>query len=105
MSKVTIADVNQSNGVILVIDLPCEVDLAKAKATFNGGTLKVLMPKAAPAKSVRVETKIGLSAKGDTSVHETAGVEAAGSPPVFTRAHEPIGKAQAASLPGDFTHL
>jgi HSP20 family protein len=61
-----------------VIDLPCEVDLSKAKATFNDGTLEVVMPKAAPAKSVRVETKLGSSAEGDTSIHETGGIEAAG---------------------------
>jgi len=75
-----------------VIDLPCEVDLSKAKATFNDGTVEVVMPKAAPAKSVRVETKPGLSAKGDTSVQETGGIEAAGSPPIFTGADEPIVK-------------
>jgi hypothetical protein len=46
-----------------VIDLPSEVDLLKAKATFNDGALDVVMPKAAPAKSVRVEAKLGLSAE------------------------------------------
>jgi HSP20 family protein len=50
--------------IFRVIDLPSEVDLSKAKATFNDGALEVVMPKAAPAKSVRVETKPG------TSVHE-----------------------------------
>jgi len=80
-----------------VIDLPCEVDLSKVKATFNDGTLEVVMPKAAPAKSVRVETKLGLSAEDDTSVHETGGIDAAGSPPVVTGANEPIAQAQAAS--------
>jgi hypothetical protein len=80
-----------------VIDLPCEVDLSKAKASFNDGRLEVVMPKAAPARSVRVETKPGLSAEGDTSVHETGGIEAAGSPPVVTGANKPIVKAQTAS--------
>lgn len=80
-----------------VIDLPCEVDLSKAKATFNDGTLVVVMPRAAPAKSVRVETKLGLSAEGDTSIQETGGIEAAGSPPVVPRANQPIVNAQAAS--------
>ena len=80
-----------------VIDLPAEVDLSKAKATFNDGTLEVVMPKAAPAKSVRVETKPGLSAEGDTSVQETGEIEGAGSPPVVTGTNEPIVKAQAAS--------
>ena len=77
-----------------VIDLPTEVDLSKAKATFNDGTIEVMMPKAAPAKSVRVETKPELSAEGDTSAR---GIEAAGDPAVVTGAKEPIVKAQAAS--------
>ena len=45
-----------------VIDLPTEVNLSKARATFSDGTLEVVMPKAAPAKSVRVETNLALSA-------------------------------------------
>ena len=36
-----------------VIDLPCEVDPSKAKATFNGGRLDVVMPKVVLAKSAR----------------------------------------------------
>jgi HSP20 family protein len=80
-----------------VIDLPCAVDLSKAKASFNDGRLEVVMPKAAPAKSLRVETKPGLSAEGDTSAHETGGIEAAGSPPAVTGANEPIVEAQTAS--------
>jgi HSP20 family protein len=64
-----------------VIDLPCEVDLSKARATFNDGSLEVVMPRAAPAKSLRVETKPRLSTEGDAFVHETDGIEAAGSPP------------------------
>jgi len=80
-----------------VIDLPTEVDLSKAKATFNDGTLEVVMPKAAPAKSVRVETKLGVATEGDNSAHETGGIEDAGSPPVVTGANEPVVKAQAAS--------
>src|ERR1019366_8231168 len=83
--------------IFRVIDLPCEVDLSKAKATFDDGALEVVMPRAAPAKSVRVETKPGLSAEGDTSVQEAGGIEAAGSPPVVTGANEPIVTAQAAS--------
>jgi len=50
-----------------VIDLPCEVDLSKAKASFNDGRLKVVIPRAAPAKSVSrgdegrvVPEKVGL---------------------------------------------
>ena len=83
--------------IFRVIDLPCEVDLSKAKATFNDGTLEVFMPKAAPAKSLRVETKPELSAEGDSSVHETAGIEAEDAPPVVPKASEPIVKGQAAS--------
>jgi len=80
-----------------VIDLPCEVDLSKAKASFNDGRLEVVMPKAAPAKSVRVETNPGLSTEGDTFVHEAGGIEATGNPPVVSTAKEPIVKAHAAS--------
>jgi HSP20 family protein len=80
-----------------VIDLPCEVDLSKAKATFNDGTLEVVMPRTAPAKSIRVETKPGLSAKGETSVVETDGIETADTSPLVPGADEPIVKAQAAS--------
>jgi HSP20 family protein len=77
-----------------VIDLPTEVDLSKSKATFHDGTLEVMMPKAAPAKSVRVEMKPELSAEGDAPA---GGIEAAGTPPVATGANEPIVKTQAAS--------
>jgi HSP20 family molecular chaperone IbpA len=80
-----------------VIDLPCEVDLSKAKATFNDGALEVVMPKTAPAKSIRVETTPGLSAKGETSVVETDGIETADTSPLVPGADEPIVKAQAAS--------
>ncbi len=80
-----------------VIDLPCEVDLSKAKASFNDGRLEVAMPKAAPARSVRVETKQGWSAEGSAFVHGTGETEAASSTPVVTGANQPIGKAQTAS--------
>ena len=80
-----------------VIDLPAEVDLSKAKVAFNDETLQVVMPKAAPAKSVRVETKPELSAEGYTSVHETDGIEAAGTPSIDTRTNDQPGKAQSAS--------
>jgi HSP20 family protein len=80
-----------------VIDLPCEVDLTKAKASFNDGRLEVVMPKAAPAKSLRVVTEPGLSAEGETAVHEAGGIEGAGSPAVVTGANKPIAKAHAAS--------
>ena len=80
-----------------VIDLPCEVDLSKAKATFSDGTLEIVMPKADPAKSVRVETKPGLPSESDASVHETDGIEAAGRPSFFTGANEATLKAHAAA--------
>jgi len=80
-----------------VIDLPCEVDLSKAKASFSDGRLEVVMPKAAPAKSVRVETDPGLSAEGDTFVHGTGETRAVGSTPVVIRANEPNVKTQTAS--------
>jgi HSP20 family protein len=80
-----------------VIDLPTEVDLSRAKATFNDGTLEVVMPKTAPAKSIRVGTKPGFSTEGDNSVHQTGGIQAAGSLPVGTGAKEPTVKTQTAS--------
>lgn len=91
--------IRQAQLIFRVIDLPVEVDLSKAKATFNDCTLEVVMRKAAPAKSVRVETKPG-SAEGDASVHETGGVNAASTPPVVSEAKEPIVKARAASSKG-----
>jgi HSP20 family molecular chaperone IbpA len=45
-----------------VIDLPIEVDLSRARATFSDGALVIVMPKADPVKNVRVETKLALSA-------------------------------------------
>jgi len=83
--------------IFRVIDLPCEVDLSKAKATLNNSTLEVVMPRAAPVKSLRVETRPGLSSEDDTSAQETAGIEAAGSRPVVTGADESVVKAKAAS--------
>jgi len=80
-----------------VIDLPSEVDLSKAKATLNDSTLEVVMPKAAPVKSLRVETRPGLSSEGDASAEETGVKEAASSPQVVTGANEPAVKAKAAS--------
>ena len=80
-----------------VIDLPCEVDLSKAKATLNNSTLEVVMPRADPVKSLRVETRPGLSSGDDSSAQETGGIEAAGSRPVVTGANEPMVKAKAAS--------
>jgi HSP20 family molecular chaperone IbpA len=83
--------------IFRVIDLPCEVDLSKARATFNDGTLEVVMPRTAPAKSLRVEMKPEVSTESDASAHQTRGIEAEGSPSVVTGANEPIVKAHAAS--------
>jgi HSP20 family protein len=83
--------------ILRVIDLPAEVELSKAKATFSDGRLEVTMPKAAPAKSVRVETKIESPTDGNTSVNETRRTETAGSQPAFIEDHEPIAKTRAAS--------
>ncbi len=80
-----------------VIDLPCEVDLSKAKASFNDGRLEVVMPKAAPAKNLRVETEPGLSTEGDTFVHGTGETRAVGSTPVVTGSNEPHVKTQTVS--------
>jgi HSP20 family protein len=91
---------SQSHGherlIFRVIDLPAEVDLSKAKTTLNDGTLEVVMPKADPAKSVRVETKLGLSAE-DPSVRKNDGIEATGHPPVVRETAEPAIHAQSAS--------
>lgn len=48
-----------SDQVLRVVDLPTEVDTEKAKATLSDGVLELYMPKAAPAKMVKVEPKAG----------------------------------------------
>jgi hypothetical protein len=68
--------------IFRVIDLPAEVDLSKVKATLDGDTLEVVMPKADPAKSVRVETKSELPVEDESAVRKNGGIEAAGHPPV-----------------------
>jgi HSP20 family protein len=83
--------------IFRVIDLPCAVDFSKAKASFSDGTLEVVMPKADPAKSIRVESKPELSSNEQTSDPNTGGIGAAGSRPVVAEANEPILKARAAS--------
>jgi HSP20 family protein len=80
-----------------VIELPCEVDLSKARATFNDGTLEVVMPRAAPEKSLRVETKRELSSQGDASIDRAFGVEPVGSTSILSEADDPIVKARTAS--------
>jgi len=83
--------------LLRVIDLSAEVDLSKAKATFIDGTLEIVMPKAAPARSVRVETKLESPADSDTSARETGRNETASSQPAFIGHPEPMVKTRAAS--------
>jgi HSP20 family molecular chaperone IbpA len=40
-----------------VVDLPAEVDASKASATLVNGVLELNLPKAAEAKTARVEVK------------------------------------------------
>ncbi len=82
--------------IFRVIDLAAEVDLSKVKATLNDGTLEIVMPKADPAKSVRVETKSELPVEDESAVRKNGGIEAAGHPPVVREA-EPAVHAQSAS--------
>ncbi|MGB6624631.1 MAG: Hsp20 family protein, partial [Candidatus Acidiferrales bacterium] len=46
-----------SSELLRVIDLPMEVDAAKATATLKNGVLELNMPKGAQAKNTRVEVK------------------------------------------------
>jgi HSP20 family protein len=46
-----------SNQILRVIDLPADVDTAKASATLKDGLLELKMPKAEPAKKITVEAK------------------------------------------------
>ncbi len=43
--------------ILRVIDLPTEVDTSKVTATLKDGVLEFALPKAAPAKKVRIEPK------------------------------------------------
>jgi len=43
--------------ILRVIDLPAAVDTSKVTATLKGGVLELEMPKAAPARKIRIETK------------------------------------------------
>jgi HSP20 family molecular chaperone IbpA len=43
--------------ILRVIDLPAAVDMAKVTATLKDGVLHLEMPKAAPAKKIKVEPK------------------------------------------------
>jgi HSP20 family protein len=46
-----------ANEILRVIDLPAEVDSSKVNATLKDGILNIEIPKAAHAKTVRVEPK------------------------------------------------
>lgn len=43
--------------ILRVVDLPAEVDTSKVTAVLKDGILSIELPKAAPAKTVRVEAK------------------------------------------------
>jgi HSP20 family protein len=46
-----------ANEILRVVDLPAEVDTSRVNATLKDGVLSIELPKAAHAKSVRVELK------------------------------------------------
>jgi HSP20 family protein len=46
-----------ANEILRVVDLPVEIDSSKVNATLKDGVLNLEMPKAAHAKTVRVEPK------------------------------------------------
>jgi HSP20 family protein len=47
-----------ADNILRVVNLPAEVDAEKVTATLKDGVLELTMPKAAPAKKVRVEPKV-----------------------------------------------
>jgi HSP20 family protein len=46
-----------ANEILRVLDLPAQVDSSKASATLKDGILNIELPKAAHAKTVRIEPK------------------------------------------------
>ncbi|HXJ16790.1 MAG TPA: Hsp20 family protein [Candidatus Polarisedimenticolia bacterium] len=46
-----------SNEILRAVDLPAEVDATKATATLKNGVLELTLPKAARAKTTRVEVR------------------------------------------------
>jgi HSP20 family protein len=46
-----------ANEIVRVVDLPAQVDSSKASATLKDGILNIELPKAAHAKTVRLEPK------------------------------------------------
>ena len=84
--------------IFRIIDLPCAVDFSKARATFSTGSLEVVMPKADPAKSLRVETKPELSsARGKSGVPATGEIDALNASPAPGEVKKTIVKARAVS--------
>ena len=53
----TIYSERSSNEILRAIDLPAEVESSKVTATLKDGVLNIELPKAAHAKTVRVEAK------------------------------------------------
>jgi HSP20 family protein len=58
-TKKTIYSEICSDQILRVLDLPAAVEAEKVKATLKDGMLELDMPKAAPAKTVKVEPKAG----------------------------------------------
>lgn len=48
----------RSNQIYRSIELPTEVASEKATATLKGGVLELTLPKAAPARKIRIEPKV-----------------------------------------------
>jgi HSP20 family molecular chaperone IbpA len=45
--------------ILRVVDLPVEIETDKATATLKNGVLELSMPKAAKARSIRIQPKVG----------------------------------------------
>jgi HSP20 family protein len=54
----TVYSERSANEILRVVALPAEIDSSKASATLKDGVLNIEMPKAAHAKTVRVEPKV-----------------------------------------------
>ncbi len=55
----TIRSETCSDRILRVVELPADVDTDRATATLKNGILELRLPKATPARSVRIETKAG----------------------------------------------
>jgi len=47
-----------SNQIMRLVDLPAEVETGKVTATLKNGVLELSLPKAAKARSIRVEPRV-----------------------------------------------